>query len=146
MIRALLIEDDRKLAALLVEFLGQNGVETALAQDGAQALQLLGGQKFDILRNAGEMFLRQRDVAGASDAFGKALLIKPSDRDLAMKLAEVHIADGRLVEAEEILSTLMRYWERRVALPMSMISSPVAIGSSVPAWPMRFICSLRRRR
>jgi len=65
-------------------------------------------QKFDILRNAGEMFLRQRDVAGASDAFGKALMLKPSDRDLAMKLAEVHIADGRLVEAEEILSTLMK--------------------------------------
>ena len=49
MIRALLIEDDRKLAALLVEFLGQNGVEAALAQDGAQALQLLQAQKFDIL-------------------------------------------------------------------------------------------------
>src|SRR4051812_8308271 len=49
MIRALLIEDDRKLAALLVEFLGQNGVEAALAQDGGQALQLLASQKFDIL-------------------------------------------------------------------------------------------------
>ena len=49
MIRALLIEDDRKLAALLVEFLGQNGVEAALAQDGGQALQLLAAQKFDIL-------------------------------------------------------------------------------------------------
>ncbi len=49
MIRALLIEDDRKLASLLVEFLGQNGVEAALAQDGAQALQLLSSQRFDIL-------------------------------------------------------------------------------------------------
>ena len=48
-IRALLIEDDRKLAALLVEFLGQNGVEAALAQDGVQALQQLAAQKFDIL-------------------------------------------------------------------------------------------------
>ena len=49
MIRALLIEDDRKLAALLLEFLGQNGVEAVLAQDGAQALQQLAAQKFDIL-------------------------------------------------------------------------------------------------
>jgi DNA-binding response OmpR family regulator len=49
MIRALLIEDDRKLAALLSEFLGQNGVEAVLAQDGGQALQHLAAQKFDIL-------------------------------------------------------------------------------------------------
>ena len=49
MIHALLIEDDRKLAALLIEFLGQNGVEAVLAQDGVQALQQLAAQKFDIL-------------------------------------------------------------------------------------------------
>ena len=49
MIRALLIEDDRKLAALLAEFLGQNGVETVLAQDGGQALSSLASQRFDIL-------------------------------------------------------------------------------------------------
>ena len=49
MIHALLIEDDRKLAALLIEFLGQNGVEAVLAQDGVQALQHLAAQKFDIL-------------------------------------------------------------------------------------------------
>ena len=49
MIRALLIEDDRKLAALLAEFLGQNGVETVLAQDGGQALSALASQRFDIL-------------------------------------------------------------------------------------------------
>lgn len=49
MIHALLIEDDRKLAALLIEFLGQNGVEAVLAQDGVQALQQLAAHKFDIL-------------------------------------------------------------------------------------------------
>src|SRR3954447_12722015 len=49
MIRALLIEDDRKLAALLAEFLGQNGVETVLAQDGGQALSALASQRFEIL-------------------------------------------------------------------------------------------------
>ena len=47
--KALLIEDDRKLAALLVEFLGQNGVETVLAQDSSQALSALAAQRFDIL-------------------------------------------------------------------------------------------------
>ena len=49
MIRALLIEDDRKLAALLTEFLEQNGVSAVVAGDSAQALQALGGSRFDIL-------------------------------------------------------------------------------------------------
>src|SRR5205085_5626883 len=49
MIRALLIEDDRKLAGLLVEFLGQHGVEATVASDSSQALQHLGGSRFDIL-------------------------------------------------------------------------------------------------
>jgi len=49
MIRALLIEDDRKLAGLLREFLGQQGVEAMVAGDGVQALQHLQAQRFDIL-------------------------------------------------------------------------------------------------
>jgi DNA-binding response OmpR family regulator len=49
MTRALLIEDDRKLSALLVEFLAKHGVETVAAADGAQALQALGASRFDIL-------------------------------------------------------------------------------------------------
>ena len=49
MIHALLIEDDRKLASLLVEFLEQNGVATTLAMDGAQALNALAAAHFDIL-------------------------------------------------------------------------------------------------
>ena len=49
MSKALLIEDDRKLAALLVEFLGQHGVEATVAGDSAQALQHLGSSRFDIL-------------------------------------------------------------------------------------------------
>src|SRR5467141_2221359 len=47
MVRALLIEDDRKLASLLREFLGQHGV--AVADDGTQALRELSAQRFDIL-------------------------------------------------------------------------------------------------
>jgi DNA-binding response OmpR family regulator len=47
--RALLIEDDRRLATLLVEFLEQNGVSTTLAIDGAQALSALASDRFDIL-------------------------------------------------------------------------------------------------
>jgi DNA-binding response OmpR family regulator len=49
MTRALLVEDDRKLSGLLVEFLGKHGVETVAAGDGAQALQALGASRFDIL-------------------------------------------------------------------------------------------------
>src|SRR3989440_10457287 len=49
MSKALLIEDDRKLAALLVEFLGQHGVDAAVAGDSGQALQPLGSSRFDIL-------------------------------------------------------------------------------------------------
>ena len=49
MTKALLIEDDRKLAALLVEFLGQHGVEATNAVDSTQALQHLGSSRFDIL-------------------------------------------------------------------------------------------------
>ena len=49
MTRALLIEDDRRLATLLVEFLEQNGVSTTLAIDGGQALSALASDRFDIL-------------------------------------------------------------------------------------------------
>ncbi len=49
MIRALLVEDDRKLAVLVQEFLGQHGVDAIIAPDGQQALQFLSSQKFDIL-------------------------------------------------------------------------------------------------
>jgi DNA-binding response OmpR family regulator len=48
-IHALLVEDDRKLSQLLAEFLGQNGVDAAVASDGAQALQHLSARKFDII-------------------------------------------------------------------------------------------------
>ena len=49
MIKALLIEDDRKLAGLLTEFLGQHGVEAIVAVDGGQALSALAAARFDIL-------------------------------------------------------------------------------------------------
>jgi DNA-binding response OmpR family regulator len=49
MTRALLIEDDRKLSSLLVEFLGKHGVETVAAGDGPQALAALSASHFDIL-------------------------------------------------------------------------------------------------
>jgi len=49
MVKALLIEDDRKLADLLREFLAQHGVEAVVAPDGVQALSLLTQHRFDIL-------------------------------------------------------------------------------------------------
>ena len=47
--RALLVEDDRKLSALVQEFLAQHGVEAVIAGDGVEALQQLGSARFDIL-------------------------------------------------------------------------------------------------
>src|SRR2546421_11564021 len=49
MVHALLIEDDRKLAALLREFLAQHGVEATVAEDSGHALRELSAQRFDIL-------------------------------------------------------------------------------------------------
>src|SRR5207245_1231840 len=49
MVHALLIEDDRKLASLLREFLAQHGVEATVAEDAAHALRELQAQRFDIL-------------------------------------------------------------------------------------------------
>jgi DNA-binding response OmpR family regulator len=48
-IQALLVEDDRKLATLVAEFLQQNGVEATVAPDGGQALQYLSARQFDII-------------------------------------------------------------------------------------------------
>ena len=49
MTRALLIEDDRKLSSLLVEFLGQHQVEAVPALDATAALRALEAERFDIL-------------------------------------------------------------------------------------------------
>jgi two-component system OmpR family response regulator len=48
-VQALLIEDDRKLASLLREFLAQHGVEATVAEDSHHALRELSGQRYDIL-------------------------------------------------------------------------------------------------
>lgn len=47
--RALLVEDDRKLSALLVEFLGQHGVEAVPAFEALAALKALEAGPFDII-------------------------------------------------------------------------------------------------
>ncbi len=47
--RALLIEDDRKLSALLVEFLAQHQVAATPALDATAALRALETERFDIL-------------------------------------------------------------------------------------------------
>ena len=47
--RALLVEDDRKLAELVAEFLGKHGVATSIAPDGTRALAMLAASPFDIV-------------------------------------------------------------------------------------------------
>ncbi len=64
--------------------------------------------RFESLRRAGDIFLRERIVSSATEAFGLALQIRPADRDLALRLAETQIADGRLAEADQILQNLMK--------------------------------------
>ena len=49
MVHALLIEDDRKLASLLREFLAQHAVEATVAEDSVYALRELSAHRFDIL-------------------------------------------------------------------------------------------------
>ncbi|MBS2026122.1 MAG: response regulator transcription factor, partial [Deltaproteobacteria bacterium] len=46
---ALMVEDDRKLSALLVEFLGQHAVEATVAADAGAALKALETKPFDII-------------------------------------------------------------------------------------------------
>jgi DNA-binding response OmpR family regulator len=49
MTAALLVEDDRKLSGLLVEFLAQHGVAATPVPDAGAALRALEGARFDIL-------------------------------------------------------------------------------------------------
>jgi tetratricopeptide (TPR) repeat protein len=65
-------------------------------------------QRYVSLRQAGEIFLRERDMAGATAAFHQALALRPGDRELSLLVAEVCIGDGRLEEAEQILENLMK--------------------------------------
>jgi tetratricopeptide (TPR) repeat protein len=64
--------------------------------------------RFQALRQAGEIFLRERDLLSATAAFGKAIALRPGDRELSLLVADAYIADGKLSEAEEILETLMK--------------------------------------
>ncbi len=48
-IRALLIDDDHRIAELLKTFLGQNGVAVRHSSDGQRGLQTLDGESFDVV-------------------------------------------------------------------------------------------------
>ncbi len=47
--RVLLVDDDRELTAMLVEYLGREGFETAALHDGAVALEELAGLRPDLV-------------------------------------------------------------------------------------------------
>jgi tetratricopeptide (TPR) repeat protein len=64
--------------------------------------------QYQALRQAGEIFLRERDLDNATAAFQRAITLRPADRELSMLVAEVLIAGGKLPEAEEILEALMK--------------------------------------
>lgn len=48
-LRALLIDDDKRIAELLASYLGQNGVEVTHAADGARGLAALEAGAFDVV-------------------------------------------------------------------------------------------------
>ena len=64
--------------------------------------------QFLSFRQAGEIFLREKDLDSATGAFQKAIGLRPADRELSLLVAEVLIAGGKLAEAEEILETHMK--------------------------------------
>jgi tetratricopeptide (TPR) repeat protein len=64
--------------------------------------------QYQALRQAGEIFLREKDLDNATAAFQRAINLRPADRELSMLVAEVFIAGGKLGEAEEILEALMK--------------------------------------
>ena len=49
MIRALVIDDDPKLAALLAEYLGGRGLEVRIASDGERGLEAHKAGCFDVI-------------------------------------------------------------------------------------------------
>jgi tetratricopeptide (TPR) repeat protein len=64
--------------------------------------------RYSILRRAGEVFLKERDLDNAAIAFQRAMELRPGDRDLSLLVADVCIAGGKLTEAEAILEEHMR--------------------------------------
>jgi tetratricopeptide (TPR) repeat protein len=65
-------------------------------------------RRFLALRQAGEMFLRERDMVSATEAFQQAIALRPGDRELSLLVADTCIAGGKLAEAGEILEALMK--------------------------------------
>ena len=51
-IRALLVEDDARLASLTAEYLGKHGIETILVNDGGAGLNEAMSGAFDVLIEA----------------------------------------------------------------------------------------------
>jgi DNA-binding response OmpR family regulator len=47
--RALVVDDDARLAAMVAEYLGANEIEVTVAPDGERGLQALGKQHFDVV-------------------------------------------------------------------------------------------------
>jgi DNA-binding response OmpR family regulator len=83
--RALLIDDDARLAALTAEYLGRNEVETTIAPDGEQGLTALTRGSFDVvlldlmLPGADGLEICRRIRAGAHSAVPIVMLTAKGD-------------------------------------------------------------------
>jgi tetratricopeptide (TPR) repeat protein len=91
----------------LYESAGEPNKQAALLAWDAERTQD-EGRRFDAFRRAGELFLKQNNLAAAADTFAKAAALRPNDKALAMLVAETYIGDGRLAEAEDMLQELMK--------------------------------------
>jgi tetratricopeptide (TPR) repeat protein len=65
-------------------------------------------RRYKALRQAGEIFMREHDLASATTAFQQAIALRPADRELSLLVADACIAGGQLAEASEILESLMK--------------------------------------
>src|SRR5215213_4827629 len=82
-------------------------------------------------------------AASMSESFSPAA---PTAVMTSPSASSVTVEMPRRMVAEYALSDSAKYPSSRVAFPIPMIKTPVAIGSSVPAWPTLRVPSSRRIR
>jgi tetratricopeptide (TPR) repeat protein len=91
----------------LYEAAGERGKQASLTLWAAERTTD-PDRRWKALRQAGEIYLRERDLTAATAAFQQALALRPGDRELSLLVADVCIAGDKLAEAEAILEALMK--------------------------------------
>ncbi len=118
--RVLIIDDDRKLTAMLAEYLRPRGIATAIASDAARGLEMLSREAFDavvldVMLPDTDGFEVCRRLRGSSDVPVLMLTARgdPEDRVVGLELG----ADDYLpkpFDPRELLARLRAIMRRRV--------------------------------